>query len=236
MSDKASQMNINIGKRVRTYLIVIGFILVFMIWGDFIIKTLLVSLSGSAEDRALLEMITKSLIVVGGVILTLVLNIGRDIDLHNLLDSKIFGLREETHRVILENLENAARDVGAEKWDAIRQNPSMASRIFYHFANKEDQKVLRGLAFTYWEQYFVNIYIVVLSLTAALIGSLFIFSSSVRLWLIFLPILLVVLAIIFAVRTFGSLKRKILDLPAQQIEEIKATHPKELKDQIDLRF
>lgn len=232
--EKTSQMNINIGKRIRNYVVLFAGLVLFLIWGNDILALITTIISGSKDASERAQKLIASVITVVGGIAMILLNLGRDIDLHNLLDRSLFGVRHKTQIIIHETMIKAAQDAGARGWESMRDKEKEVSYLFFHFVN--EQKVLRDLAFTYWEQYFVNIYIIsiaalgfVISLIIVLMrGRLDVTAGS--------PVVFLLIFMVVGLTTRSSLVQKIYDLPIQQIEEIRTSKANELRAEVEKRF
>lgn len=235
MSDeKTSQMNVNIGKRVRNYAIVFVILILFLIWGNDIASLLAKSLSTQKDESEAAQKIIASIITAIGGLVAIVLNLGRDIDLHNFIDRKVFGVRHKTGDIIHNKMIEAAQRVGAPSWRNMQGKRKEVSYLFYHFVN--DQEVLRDLAFTYWEQYFVNIYVFCFAFTGFVISSTLVLLRWRFDLAIAAPISFLLILVAIGLSTRSSLVRKIYDLPVQQIEEIRTGHADALKDEVEKRF
>lgn len=233
--EKTSKMGVSIGKRVRNYLIFFAILILIQIWGEEFVRLVTDSLFDKDSSEILKKVISSILTIIGAIAL-IILNFGREIDLHNLLDKKLFHVREKTGEIIRREMIKAAASANADGY----KNMSKADKkkdviyLFYHFVNEQD--VLRGLAFTYWEQYFVNLYIVVFG-TLGFICSLVIVLLRWKLdFTSFIPLTFLCVGLAVGLQTRSSLVRKIYDLPKQQIEEIKSSKSSELKKEIKARF
>ena len=235
MSDeKTSQLNINIGKRVRYYVIYFVIVILFLIWGNDIINLITASLAIDSQKSGWAQQLIASLITALGAGALLILNLGRDIDLHNNIDKAFFHVRHNTGTIIQREMKNAAQRVGANGWRKMENNQPEVMRLFYHFVN--NQEVLRSLAFTYWEQYFVNIYIIFFGTIGFLI-SLVVVLIRWRLDVItFAPLVFLLIVGLVAASTRYSLIPKMYSLPIQQIEDIYNSNSDEFKKQVEARF
>jgi hypothetical protein len=235
MSDeKTSQMNINIGKRVRNYVLFFVVLILFLIWGNDIASLLAISLSTDKDKSEAAQKIIASIITAIGGVAVLLLNLGRDIDLHNLIDKTIFRVRHKTGDIIHNKMIEAAQRVGATSWRNMQDKRREVSYLFYHFVN--NQVVLRDLAFTYWEQYFVNIYVICFAFLGFIISSTFVLLRWRLDLALVAPIAFLLILLAVGITTWKSLVRKICDLPIQQIEEIRTGHADELRDEVEKRF
>src|SRR5712692_3229075 len=106
--------------------------------------------------------------------------------------------------------------------------------LFYHFANEQD--ALRSLAFTYWEQYFVNIYVICFALLGFVTSVLLALLRWKLDFTIFSTVVFLVILAAVALSTRYSLVKKLYDLPIQQIEEIRSSKGDELKAEVRQRF
>jgi len=232
--EKASQMSENVGKRVRYYVIFFVIVILFLIWGDTTVRLLTRSISGTKDESELAQKIVASIITaIGGLALVLI-NLGRDIDLHNFIDRAFFKVRRKTDEVIREKMIEAAQSVGAAGWRNMQGNKKEVQYLFYHFAN--EQAELRSLAFTYWEQYFVNIYVICFASVGFLISTLIALFRWRLDFTIVSPVLFVVILASIGLSTKYSLVKKIQDLPIQQIEEIRSSKADELNAEVQKRF
>ncbi len=233
-TDRASQLNINVGKRVRYYIIYFSILVLLLIWGNDIFILITSSLATDPQKSEWAQKLIASLITALGAGAFLIVNLGRDINLHSLIDNSFFHVRHNTNIIIQREMINCAQEINAPGWKKMSRNPTEVRRLFYHFANQ--QETLRALAFTYWEQYFVNIYII-------FFGTLFFLISliwSLLRWefdtLAFAPLVFLFIVTIVGVSTRYTLLPKIYDLPVQQIREIFSSNSSELKKQVKTRF
>jgi hypothetical protein len=235
MSDeKAYIMTENIGKRVRCYIIFFVILILFLIWGDSIIALITQSISGGKDESELARKIIASVITGIGALALIFINLGRDINLHNFIDGAFFKVRKRTDQIIHERMIEAARAVGARGWQNMEAQPKEVGYLFYHFVN--EQTVLRSLAFTYWEQYFVNIYVICFAFVGFVISSFIALAGWRFDFTVFSSFAFLVVLIGVGLSTRLSLIKKIYDLPNQQIEEIRSTKLTELKDEVEKRF
>lgn len=229
-------MGVNIGKRVRNYLIFFAILLLLQIWYEELIRSITSSLKNEIPPDTLKNIITSIVTIISATVL-IILNFGRDIDLHNLLDKKLFHVRTRTDKIIRQEMIEAAVSVHANGYE----NMSNVNRqqdviyLFYHFVN--EQEALRALAFTYWEQYFVNLYIIVFSILG------FLCSFGITLirwklnWIAFItPLMFLCIGVSIGLQTRSSLIKKLYDIPRQQIQEIKSSKSAELKKEVKARF
>lgn len=232
--EKTTEMNINIGKRVRNYILFFAVLLLILIWGNDIASLVRTSISPDKTKSEAAQKIIASIITAIGAVAAMLLNLGRDIDLHNLLDAAIFKVRHKTGIVIYTRMIEAAQNVGAANWRNMQDRKKEVMYLFYHFAN--GQTVLRDLAFTYWEQYFVNIYVVCIAFVGFIISS----AIAIMRWKfdigIVAPLAFLMILLIIGITTKAFLVRKIYDLPAQQIEEMRTSKADELRQEVDTRF
>lgn len=234
MSDeKASQMSVNIGKRVRLYVILFVVLILLVIWGNTLLSLVQRTISGKQKPEFVRE-IGASMVAVISAAALIVVNLGRDIDLHNYADRTFFGVREKTDEIIHTKMIEAARDVGAASWQNMQDKKKEVRYLFYHFIN--EQITLRALAFTYFEHYFSNIYVICFSIVGFIISLLIVLFRWQLDLTILLPTLFLLIFVAISLSTYYSLVKKIYDLPIQQIEEIRATKPAELKRQVEQRF
>lgn len=232
--ERTSKMNINIGKRVRNYLIFFAILILLEIWAEDLTALIRASLAADEEISKISNKIISSILTAIGAIALIILNFGRDIDLHNLLDSKLFHVREKTGKIIQQYMLNAAQSVNAVGYQNMANKKKEVVYLFYHFAN--EQTVLRDLAFTYWEQYFVNIYIIVFSSFAFICSlTIMIFQWKFEVTSL-IPLVFLLIALAVGLRTRYSLVKKIYDLPKQQIEEVRSSKSDELKSEVQARF
>jgi len=235
MADKLTkELGENIAKRTRKPVILLAIIPVFVIWSDDIWIFLGYLLKSEKEEFEFWEKIIKSGISVFGFVIAVFLTLARSVDLHNLLDKILFRVRKKTNRIICDELISAVRRLDPARADIMVGKDKMITRLFYHFANKQNE--LRGLAFTYWENYFANILIGIiafLSLTLCVVLWWISDASYYGLAASGIP-LIIVLAIFFS--TKFSLVPKIYNLPKQQISEVSASNNVELLAQVDARF
>ena len=231
-AEKTLEMNEHIMRRVRLYVIVYAATLVLLLWG----RDLLTA-AQRLKDREQID-VAKSLagpvVTALGAIVLVLLNLGRDWDLHNLLDRWIFGIRDKTDRVIQTQMIGAAQDVGAPALQRMESDPKGVRYVFYHFVN--EQETLRALAFTYWEQYFVNLYNIVLCGLGLVISATVAVARQFS-WLGFAaPTIFLLVGAFTLLSTFRSLAHKIYDLPVQQVAEIRHSKQDEFVQEIECRF
>lgn len=232
--EKTSNMQKNITRRIRYYFIALGIIVITTIWWDEIFGSIREILGGDKETLEETQNIAETVIAIIGALALVLLSFMRDLDLHNWLDSTIFHVREKTGSIIEEHLIDAAKRVGAQNYDKMRGEKKKIMHLFYYFINKEE--VTRSLAFTYWEQYFLNIYIVILAILSSIICFIVIIVNDDSGSVLFVPLGLVVVAILTIYRTKTSLVKRIYDLPVQQIEDIRTAKASDLRVQVDQRF
>jgi hypothetical protein len=232
-AEKTQEMNEHIAQRVRGYVISYSAIFVLLLWGNRLLAAALNVLKNRDQSDLAKTLAAPAVAALGGVVIFL-LNLGRDWDLHNVLDSRLFGVRRETDQRIQTAMVEAARGVNAAGSDRMERDPRKVLHLFYHFVN--DQEPLRSLAFTYWEQYFVNLYTSVLC-GIGLAGSV---TISVVRWHGWSgPVAsatFLVLGATTLLRTFRSLVGKIYDLPVQQVDEIRHSKLEEFKLEVERRF
>jgi hypothetical protein len=236
MSDeKASQMNISIGKRVRWYVVYFTLLILTLLWGNEALKLASSSLAINTQQSELRLRIAESVFTALLAAASFLLNLGRDIDLHNLLDSTFFHVRRRTGQIIEHELIQAAQSVGANGWVNMKGKQRELMHLFYHFVNAQTE--LRALAFTYWEQYFVNLYVICLGSLGCLISLSFVlirrrFDVAPVVFAVFLFITTAV-----AASTRYRLVRKIYDLPVQQVNEmLSGQNAVALKAEVETRF
>ncbi len=232
--EKASQMAENIGKRVKYYVILFAILILFLIWGNTIVGMVTKSILGAKEEAELVQKIIASVITAIGALALVLVNLGRDIDLHNVIDRHLFKVRSTTNTLIHNTMIEAAESVKANGWRNMPGKPTEVLYLFYHFAN--EQTTLRSLAFTYWEQYFVNIYILCLSSVGLLISGLIVLFRWKLDFTLFSPILFLIIVLAIGLSTRYSLLSKIYSLPVQQIEEMRNSKAAELKMEVERRF
>src|SRR6266852_5796787 len=102
--EKTSQMSQNIGKRIRYYVIFFVILILFLIWGNSIVRLLTRSISGTKDESELAQKIVASVITGIGALALILINLGRDIDLHNFIDQKLFKVRKTTDEIIHQNM------------------------------------------------------------------------------------------------------------------------------------
>lgn len=234
--EKTSQMNINIGKRVRCYLIFFAILILFLIWSKELVGLLRTTVDGDQDKSEMVKNLISTIVTLIGAIALLLLNFGRDIDLHNWLDRKIFHMRSKTEEIICEQMIKAAQSVGATGRENMNKNDRKKDvmYLFYHFVN--EQVVLRDLAFTYWEQYFVNIYIIVFGTLGFICSSIIVMIQHKWQFTCLIPLVFVFIMLAIGLRTKYSLVKRIYGLPEQQIEEIRSSKAEELKREVEARF
>lgn len=233
MSDeKTSQMSNNIGKRVKNYLIIFTSLVIFMIWKGDILSLLNRLFSGQKDEFEFSKNLITTAITLIIFFIMFFLNFGRDINLHNFIDQYFFHVRKKTNQIIQEKMMASAKELKAENFEYMDKDPNQVLNIFYHFVN--EQKVLRDLAFKYWEDYFVNIYIISIGLIVFLFTTVItITNKNYDYWI---PVFILVLVVIVSLSTKLSLIPKIYKHPIDQIDEIIATRPEDFKQQVHLRF
>ena len=123
-------MNVNIGKRVRGYILFFAVLLLILIWSNDIVSLILTSFSLDKVKSEAAQKIIYSVITAIGALAVLLLNLGRDIDLHNLLDRAIFKVRNKTDIIIHTRMIEAAQSVGATNWGACRLDKKMLGIYF----------------------------------------------------------------------------------------------------------
>lgn len=232
--EKASGMSESIGKRVRYYIIFFVILILFLIWGNTIVGLITKSISGTKDEAELSQKIVASIITAIGALALVIINLGRDINLHNFIDRAFFKVRRRAGQIIHDTMIEAARSVGATGWQNMQNKRKEVSYLFYHFVNEQEK--LRGLAFTYWEQYFVNIYIICFAFAGFIISALIALFRWKLDFTVFSPIVFLIILVTIGLSTRYSLVKKIYDLPIQQIEEIRSSKADELKLEVERRF
>lgn len=215
--DKLDKMNISIGKRIRTYLIFYTLLIVVFLWG----KNLIGLLNRQDIDLKDSEIISKVVVTIFtflGNSIMVILNLGRDIDLHNFIDKSFFKVREKTGNIICEKMKETIRELVQRDVILNDSNKDDLFSIFYHFVN--DQPVLRSLAFTYWEQYFVNIYMVVISVCYSFFSIIVIVLRYKTDEFSLIPAIFIIIGIVIALYTKYGLLPKIYNLPNKNISQI----------------
>jgi ABC-type siderophore export system fused ATPase/permease subunit len=231
--EPTSEMNANIVKRVRNYLILFVSLTLLNIWGDKIVEIIMKNIDD--KDKAeLTNLIVKSIIAILTGLIMFLLTLGRDLDLHNIIDKLVFRVRKRTDEIILREMIKSGETVEARNVANMNGKDKEVIYLFYHFINKQD--VLKALAFTYWENYFVNIYIGLFSAIFFIITTII---SLIR-WKLDIfaafPLFFLFLLIVIFLSTKYSLLKKIYDLPIQPIKEILSNEANELRKQIETRF
>jgi hypothetical protein len=231
--EPTSEMNLNIIKRVRNYLILFVTITLLCIWGDKIIEIIMKSIDDKDKAELTKLIVDSSIAIISGIILFL-LTLSRDLDLHNLFDKYIFHVRRETDKIIVNEMIKAGEQVDARNVDKMEGKDKEVIYLFYHFIN--NQESLKALAFTYWENYYVSIYIgtfsavffIVTTIISLIRWKLDVFAIS--------PFFFLLLGLAVLLSNKHSLLKKIYDLPIQQIREIQSTDAHDLRKQIETRF
>jgi hypothetical protein len=232
--EKASQLSINIGKRVRYYAVYFTIIILFVIWGDNILTLITSTISSDPQKSEWAQKLIASLVTALGAGAFLVMNLGRDIDLHNLIDKWLFHVRHNTNPIIINEMIKSAQKINADGCKNMENNLPEVRRLFYHFVNEQEK--LRALAFTYWEQYFVNIYILSFGALCFLVSMVCVLLRWKFDIMVCVPLIFLLIISVVAISTRYSLIPKIYELPLQQIEEIHSSHPDEFKKQVQARF
>jgi sulfite exporter TauE/SafE len=227
-------MSANIGKRVRSYMVFFVILILFLIWGDTIVGVVTATISGDKDKAELAQKVIASVITAIGGLALIIINLGRDINLHNFVDKSLFRVRRKTDRLIRAEMIEAAKAVEANGWWNMESKGKEVSRLFYHFANQ--QEALRNLAFTYWEQYFVNIYILCFAFVGFVVSGVIVILRHRLDFTILSPVVFCLILIAIGLSTRFSLVKRIYDLPAQQIDEIKSSNAAELRTQVQSRF
>jgi len=232
--EQASQMGVGIGKRVRNYLVFFTGLVLILIWGNDILALVVKSVVGSKDEAELAyKVITSAITAIAGLA-AMLLNIGRDINLHNILDDAIYHVRARTGAIIHTGMTDAARKAGAEGWQNMSGKKKEVMFLFYHFAN--EQTVLRDLAFTYWEQYFVNVYVISFGALGFVLSSIVVGLRGKLDVPAMIPLVFLFIAAVVGLSTKFSLIPKIYNLPVQQIEEITSSRADELRSEVKARF
>jgi hypothetical protein len=232
--EPAAKMSANIGKRVRSYMVFFIILILLLIWGNTIVGLVTATISGKNDQAELAQKVIASVITAIGGLALIVINLGRDINLHNIVDKVFFKVRRKTDEIIRAEMVNAAEAVQANGVWNMKNKPAEVSRLFYHFANQ--QEALRNLAFTYWEQYFVNIYVLCFAFTGFVISAIIVFLRHKFDFTVLSPVVFAAILIAVGLSTRYSLLKRIYDLPVQQVDEIKSSNAAELKAQVQSRF
>lgn len=233
-NEKSYEMDKGIAGRVKQYMILFTALFLILLWGEEIYKLLIKSINGNKDQAELSIKIITSIIAIITAGSAMLLNIGRDIKFHYFIDDKLFRVRNKTCDIIINEIIKAGRKVGAQNVNSMIGEKEKVMHLFYHFIN--EQNVLRDISFTYWENYFVNIY-------AMFLGLIFFLGSTVYLcirmkldYLVFIPCIYLLIVFLIGLSTFLSLVKRIYALPVQQIEEIRTSKAMELNDEISSRF
>jgi hypothetical protein len=169
-NDLSYLMAENIQKRIKTNLILFFILVLIGIWAEPIIAYIMGDISYTKENISNKSYIIKTFYTGIGYIVIFVLNLFRDINLHVLLDAKVLGIRKITGNIIINEMLKASKKVKAKNYNSMITNKEKVMYIFYHFIN--NQVTLRQLAFTYWEQYYVNIYTISIGIISLIILSI----------------------------------------------------------------
>ena len=232
--EKTSNMQKNIMRRVRYRLIVLGIIVITVVWWDEVIGIIKEIFGGDKAKLEETKNIAETVIAVVGALALVLLSFMRDLDLHNWLDGTFFHVRKKTASIIKKNLIEAGKNIGAQNYENMKNANKKIMNLFYYFVNQE--QITRSLSFTYWEQYFVNIYIVIFTSLASITCLIIITVNGDSGSVLLVPLALALIAVLTIYRTKTSLVKRIYDLPVQQIEDIRTAKSDELRAQIDQRF
>jgi hypothetical protein len=152
----------------------------------------------------------------------------------NFIDAISYKLLAQVNCVIETSIVDAAQKVGIMRFSEMQRQKEKIHQLFYHFAN--DQKTLRSISFNYWTAYYADIKSVFIGLISISVMFSYILFSGNYSRLLVSPIIIIGILTALHIHTGGQLARKILQLPKDQIEEILASHPSDLKVQIIRRF
>lgn len=233
-NDRQGGMGVNINGRVRVYIILYAVIIMFTIWVSEFNSLIAIILGSDPQKAEWGQKLLASLVTAISAGALFSISFGRDIDLHNVIDRSFFHVRTKTGAIIRHEMIAAAQRVGAAGWKNMQNNPKEVMYVFYHFVNQQDR--LRAIAFTYWEQFFVNIYVILFGLITGLITSIVTLARGGIGVELLAPLLCIFIVTVVAWSTFDGLVPKIYELPIQQVREIYVTKPDELRQEIDKRF
>ncbi|MDJ0901037.1 MAG: hypothetical protein QNJ55_19725 [Xenococcus sp. MO_188.B8] len=236
--EKTQQMAVSICQRIRNYFIFTAIVLIFLIWSGEISNLITTKLfSTTKDDVEIAAKVTETIFVMVAAFALIILNFGRDIDLHNFIDENTFRTRHKVGKIIYKEMISLAELLNAPGQAKMTDKRKEVMRLFYHFVNNQsNQEKLRSLAFTYWEQYFVNLYIMFFCVIGFLC-SLAVVIVQRKLQMISLsPLFFLIIGLTVWLRTKSSLLKRIYDLPRNQIGEIRFSNAEEFKEQVKKRF
>lgn len=235
MSDElAAQMNKNIVKRVRYWVCATTIMLLVAIWSDLLTPLVETGIWGTVHQATVVLRIVQSTLAVVAAVAIAIVTVSRDVDLHNWIDNHLWKVRVSTGRIICQEMVDAAMSVRASNWMNMKGKDKEIMNLFYHFVN--EQTVLRPLAFTYWEQYFVNLHVICLTCVGAVC------AFTIELWRrhigvgIIVALIFAAICTLYTLTTRYNLVKKMQELPVQQIGEIKNSQARELKTEVENRF
>lgn len=231
MPEKKRNMDESISERLKalfTPLILVG---VLVIASPFILSLFQSPNAGATTAKYIGAFSVGIAVIV--IVVGMIISMTRDFDLHNKIDKTIFKTRKKVGGVISSKIIEEAEIHASEIAKTIDPHDPQVMKLFYHFVNRQEE--LRGLAFTYWEDYFVNITKLV---SIAIITLFTVAYGLINDMNVIIEIAMIAELLLFLVYFIANsgLRKKILELPIIQIDEFLSSHTEEFIDQLRVRF
>jgi len=220
-----------VGKKVRDYIILYASLILFIVWGDDLIRLITASI-GKQGDLEFAQKLSVSIITVLGALSVIAVDLGRDCACHLLLDSLIFKVRRRVNKIIVKHLIEKARLSGAKGWEAVTEIEADALNLFWHFVNKQGG-VLSDRAHRLFEQYYTNIYALSLGCLGFIAATIVAVARGKLDAIAFTPSFFLLIVFSLAASTKWMLLKNIYRVPVQQIDEIALG---DMKKEIERRF
>ncbi len=207
-----------IGKKIRDHIILYASLILFIIWGDDLIRLITVSV-GKKGDLEFTKKVSVSIITVLGAVSVIAVDLGRDCAVHLLLDSLIFKVRKRVDKIIVMHIIEKAKLSEAKRWQTVTEVEADAINLFWHFVNKQGG-VLSDRAHRLFEQYYTNIYALSLGCLGFVAATIIAFARGKLDVIAFTPAFFVLIVLSLAASTKWMLLKNIYRAPVQQIDEI----------------
>lgn len=229
--EKSASMSLSIGERVRNYIFLYASIILFIVWNEEFMHMVTQSRMFEKGDLDFAQKFVVSIATVLGALSVIILNVGRDMGLHIIIDELLFHVRKKVKKIIVSYLREAAKKIAASGHENMEHNEDEVMFLFWHFINKE--KALKDQAFKYWQQYYVNIYIVFFGLLSFAISTALLIERAKMDIVGVLPLFIIAIVLSVGESTRSMLLRRVYEIPIQQIREIPLD---ELKAEVERRF
>ena len=148
MADPTIEMNERATKRAIWFVILVTGIIVIQICWKLIIPIIGKVVGGDTKVLKDTDDLIKAGFALLVGILAALLPFFADLNVHNLIDKYIFGLRRKVEKIITQQLLASATRLNIDGAADVLSDPKNPKRIFYHFANR--QEALRNGSFMLW--------------------------------------------------------------------------------------